>query len=279
MVRSKMSLFPRSAWLAVAGVAFAAASFNASQASASVLIDSNFNTSATGNSGSLSGAWTITGSDANTYVTNTGAESAFTSTPGGHSDLIYDNSTASNVALVSPHIGTNQSLQLSFDFYVNATSGENDAVIVGAKTGYYPVMTLLFSSGYPSHDVYWSNGSSLTNINSSSQSFAPVTGSWYHVTMSAQALTLASPTWAFDITNTSGLSLLSASGLAFQNSVAGLSYNNISFGSDNGASTVGNNYLLDNVVAQSPVPEPASLLALAAAGAGILLLPRSKRGQ
>ena len=264
--------------LAVTAIALAAVSVNVQQASATVLINSNFNSTATGNSGSL-GAWAISGSDTNTYITNTGAESAFTNTPGGHSDLIYDNSTAHNVALVSPHIGTNQSLQLSFDFYVNATSGENDAVIVQAGSGYHPVMALLFSSGYPSHDVYWSDGSNLTNINSASQSFAPAVDTWYHVTMSAQAFTLANPTWSFDLTNTSGVTLLSASGLTFGGTVAGLTYNNIAFGSDNGAPTVGNNYLLDNVFAQSPVPEPASLLTLAAAGAGILLLPRSKRGQ
>ncbi len=270
-----MSLFPRSVWLAVAGVAFAAASFNASQASATVLMDSNFNSgSATASTGSL-GSWTITGSGTNATITDTGAESAFTNVPGGSSDLIANSSTTTLAQLVSPSLNTSSAIQMSFDFNVQSILGGNDSVVITSNNaGYNPLIVMLFSAAN-SGQFTWANGGSLITTDSSSRSLKPVVGTWYRVSITSSSLTAANPTWGFSVTNTAGTTLLSDSGLAFRTTPATNEYGTITVGTDNGSPETGSNYMLDNALVQTP--DPASLLLFSAAGAGILLLPRRNR--
>ena len=275
MMRCRMFHRTNLALLTAAGVALAAVCFNVSQASATVLIDSNFNGgSATANTGSL-GSWSITGSGTNATITDTGAESAFTNVPGGSSDVIANSSTSTLAGLSSPSLNTSSAIQMSFDFNVQSILGGNDSVVITSNNaGYNPLIVLMFSAAN-SGQFTWANGSSLSSTDSSSRSLKPAVGTWYRVSITSSSLTAANPTWGFSVTNTAGTTLLSDSGLAFRATPATNEYGTITFGTNNASPATGSNYLLDNALVQTP--DPASLLLFSAAGAGILLLPRRNR--
>ena len=275
MMRSRMFHRTNLALLTAAGVALAAVCFNVSQASATVLIDSNFNGgSATANTGSL-GSWTITGSGTNATITDTGTESAFTNVPGGSSDVIANSSTSTLAGLSSPSLNTSSAIQMSFDFNVQSILGGNDSVVITSNNaGYNPLIVLMFSAAN-SGQFTWANGSSLSSTDSSSRSLKPAVGTWYRVSITSSSLTAANPTWGFSVSNTAGTTLLSDSGLAFRTTPATNEYGTITFGTNNASPATGSNYLLDNALVQTP--EPASLLLFSAAGAGLLLLPRRNR--
>ena len=276
MMRSRMFHRTNLALLTAAGVALAAVCFNVSQASATVLIDSNFNGgSATANTGSL-GSWTITGSGTNATITDTGTESAFTNVPGGSSDVIANSSTSTLAGLSSPSLNTSSAIQMSFDFKVQSRLTGNDSVVITSSyaTGYNPLIVLEFSAAN-SGQFTWANGSAFDTTDSSSRSLKPAVGTWYRVSITSSSLTAANPTWGFSATNTAGTTLLSDSGLAFRTTPATNEYGTITFGTNNASPATGSNYLLDNALVQTP--EPASLLLFSAAGAGLLLLPRRNR--
>ena len=269
MVRSKMSLFPRSTWVAAASivVGLGLASALAPEAHATVYLNNNFDSGL--------GAWAVAGTDASATVTDTGAESPFTANAGGKSVAIYDNSTAVTPSFTSPNFngatGTTNALVMSFDFEVLAyTNQENDTVQIYSSTGSLGInMGFYSASGLTS---YVNGGTRVTLTAAQS----PALNTWYHMTIVGEALGSGTPTWGYAITDTSNAVLSSASGLGFQHPMT--NYNTMQFNFNVGTGAPkGGNFLVDNVLVQTP--EPASLLMLGTAGAGILLLPRSKRRQ
>ncbi|NNM84930.1 MAG: hypothetical protein HKL96_04120 [Phycisphaerales bacterium] len=274
MVSSKMSLFPQSAWTAAvaAAVGLGLAGSLTPAARATVYVSNNFDSGL--------GSWTTAGTDANATVTDTGAESPFTANAGGKSVAIYDNSKAVTPSFTSPNFngatGTTNALVMSFDFEVLAyTDQENDTVQIKSSTGAVGVNMGFYSAASqtgPGLTSYVNGGTRVTLTASQS----PALNTWYHMTIVGEALGSGSPTWSYAITDTSNAVLSSASGLGFQHPMA--NYNSMQYNFNVGTGTpVGGNFLVDNVLVQTP--EPASLLMLGTAGTGILLMPRSKRNR
>ncbi len=265
MVSSKMSLFPRSAWLVVAGVAVGAMA--AQQARATVYLSNNFNNGGTG----LGTNWGAP----NGGVTDTGTESAFTNTAGGNSAALTSANINTNpTVLDSPTltgVTTSDPIQISFDFDITAADpSNNDTFILNPSRNIILNFGSAPTSGTNPGTMIYKDGSSAVT-----STFTASLNTWYRITLGLSAENAASPTWSINVANISGSSLYSASGISFSGTLAPYSSFNYSFNqTSNHASDAFN---IDNVLVQSPAPEPAPLLMLAAAGAGILLLPRPKR--